>query len=134
MEIEESEVWLTDSTALPGAEQTAALMIIGIIILIICFILSFVGLCVPRISLLRVIGALLFLAVILQICALVIYPVRYTSDVAVNLENYLYSWTYGFGWGSTIIMFGCGVFFCCLPNFEDELLGNVKTKYFYTSS
>lgn len=113
---------------------SAALMIIGIIILILCFIVSFVGLCIPRISLLRVIGALLFLAVAVQVCALVIYPVRFTSDLATNPESYLYSWTYGFGWGSTIIMFGCGIFFCCLPNFEDELLGNVKTKYFYTSS
>ncbi|KAG8582896.1 hypothetical protein GDO81_008215, partial [Engystomops pustulosus] len=116
------------------AKATAALLIIGILILILCFILSFVGLCSPRISLLRVIGLLLFVAVVLQVCALIIYPVRYTSDVALNLENYLFSWSYGFGWGSTILMFGCGFFFCCLPNYEDELLGNVKTKYFYTSS
>ncbi|XP_068087765.1 p53 apoptosis effector related to PMP-22 [Hyperolius riggenbachi] len=115
-------------------KATAALLIIGFIILILCFLLSFVALCVPRIPLLRIIGFLLFVAVILQIIALVIYPVKFTADLAMSLESYLYSWTYGFGWGSTIIMFGCGVFFCCLPNFEDELLGNVKTKYFYTSS
>ncbi|XP_075059240.1 p53 apoptosis effector related to PMP-22 [Mixophyes fleayi] len=115
-------------------KASAALLIIGFIILILCFIISFVALCSPRISLLRLIGALLFLAVILQIMALIIYPVKFTSDLALSSENYLYSWTYGFGWGSTIIMFGCGIFFCCLPNFEDELLGNVKTKYFYTSS
>ncbi|XP_053317018.1 p53 apoptosis effector related to PMP-22 [Spea bombifrons] len=115
-------------------KATAALFIIGFIILIVCFLLSFVALCVPQIPVLRVIGALLLLAVILQIIALVIYPVCYTRDVVSGNENYLYSWTYGFGWGSTIIMFGCVFFFCCLPNFEDELLGNVKTKYFYTSS
>ncbi|KAM8946419.1 p53 apoptosis effector related to PMP-22 [Pelodytes ibericus] len=115
-------------------KATAALLIIGFIILIICFIISFVALCVPRISMLRVIGGLLILAVILQVIALIIYPVSYTNDVATQTENYLYSWTYGFGWGSTIIMFGCAIFFCCLPNYEDELLGNVKTKYFYTSS
>ncbi|XP_053566601.1 p53 apoptosis effector related to PMP-22 [Bombina bombina] len=115
-------------------KATAALLIIGFIILIICFIISFVALCVPNIGLLRVIGGLLLLAVILQIIALIIYPVHFTNDLATNQQNYLYSWTYGFGWGSTIIMFGCAIFFCCLPNYEDELLGNVKTKYFYTSA
>uniref|UniRef100_A0A8C5QNK9 P53 apoptosis effector related to PMP22 n=1 Tax=Leptobrachium leishanense TaxID=445787 RepID=A0A8C5QNK9_9ANUR len=115
-------------------KATAALLIIGFIILIICFLLSFVALCAPRISLLRVIGGLLILAVILQVIALVIYPSMYTNDLATRTENYLYSWTYGFGWGSTIIMFGSAIFFCCLPNYEDEMLGNAKTKYFYTSA
>ncbi|XP_029452337.1 p53 apoptosis effector related to PMP-22 [Rhinatrema bivittatum] len=113
---------------------TAAMLIIGFIILIICFLLSFLALCMPQFTLLRLIGALLFLAVICQICALIIYPVRYTDELATRDDKYLYSWTYGFGWSSTIVMFGCGIFFCCLPNYEDELMGNVKTKYFYTSS
>ncbi|RYB98452.1 hypothetical protein EUU22_22355, partial [Ciceribacter ferrooxidans] len=91
-------------------KATAALLIIGFIILIICFLLSFVALCTPRISLLRVIGGLLIFAVILQVIALVIYPSMYTNDLATGTENYLYSWTYGFGWGSTIIMFGCAIF------------------------
>ncbi|KAE8602204.1 hypothetical protein XENTR_v10013908 [Xenopus tropicalis] len=115
-------------------KATAALLIIGFILLIICFILSFVALCVPNMPLMRIIGAILILAVILQVIALIIYPVRFTNELATGNESYLYSWTYGFGWGSTIIMFGCAIFFCCLPNYEDELLENVKTKYFYTSA
>ncbi|XP_075453944.1 p53 apoptosis effector related to PMP-22 [Ascaphus truei] len=115
-------------------KATAALLIIGFIILIICFLISFVALCVPQIPMLRIIGGLLIVAVILQIIALIIYPVCFTNDLAKNNENYMYSWSYGFGWGSTIIMFGCAIFFCCLPNYEEELLGNTKTKYFYTSS
>ncbi|KAG8444424.1 hypothetical protein GDO86_009562 [Hymenochirus boettgeri] len=112
---------------------TAALLLIGFIILVICFILSFVALCSPVMPLMRIIGALLLLSVICQVIALVIYPSRFTLDLATSIESYLYSWTYGFGWGATIIIFGCAVFFCCLPNYEDELMGNVKTKYFYTS-
>ncbi|XP_030054383.1 p53 apoptosis effector related to PMP-22-like [Microcaecilia unicolor] len=112
---------------------TAAMLLIGFIILVICFLLSFVALCVPQIGVMRLIGALLFLAVACQIIALVIYPSKYTLELVTGDYRYLYSWTYGFGWSSTIVMFGCAVLFCCLPSYEDELMGNVKTKYFYTS-
>uniref|UniRef100_A0A8C2GBH2 P53 apoptosis effector related to pmp22 n=1 Tax=Cyprinus carpio TaxID=7962 RepID=A0A8C2GBH2_CYPCA len=62
---------------LPWAQAVSALMIIGLIILIIAFIISFVALCCSlNVSLLPVVGGLLIFAVIIQIIALIIYPVK----------------------------------------------------------
>ncbi|KAG9275060.1 p53 apoptosis effector related to PMP-22 [Astyanax mexicanus] len=115
------------------AQAVAALMIIGLIILIIAFIVSCVALCCTlNIPLLRVIGVLLIIAVILQIIALIIYPVKFNETIFEG--HYDYTWAYGFGWGATILMMGCGILFCCLPRYEDYLTGLEKTKYIYTSS
>ncbi|XP_055495181.1 p53 apoptosis effector related to PMP-22 [Leucoraja erinacea] len=115
------------------AQATAALLIIGLLLLIVCFILSIVALCKERPSLLRVIGFILFIAVLLQFVALVIYPVKFT-DVLVQSGAYEYSWAYGFAWGATILMIGCGIFFCCLPKYEEELYGLTKPYYIYQSN
>ncbi|XP_030054382.1 p53 apoptosis effector related to PMP-22 [Microcaecilia unicolor] len=117
---------------------TAALMVLGFIFLVICFLLSLVAFCVPQLRLARPIGALLFLAVILQFIALIIYPIMLTqelySDENTKAETfYVYSWSYGFGWGTVIVMFGAAIAFCCIPMYEDEILGNTKPTYFYTS-
>ncbi|XP_056326356.1 p53 apoptosis effector related to PMP-22 [Danio aesculapii] len=118
---------------LPWAQAVAALMIIGLIILILAFIISLVALCCTlNISLLPFIGGLLILAVIVQIIALIIYPVKFNEQI---YEGYYdYTWAYGFGWGATILTLGCGILFCCLPRYEDELSGMAKTKYIYQSS
>ncbi|KAK6489568.1 p53 apoptosis effector related to PMP-22-like [Huso huso] len=113
------------------AKAVAALMIIGLLLLIIAFIVSVVSLCTLRLSLLRVVGFLLLFAVVLQIIALIIYPVHFNKLIYEG--QYDYSWAYGFGLGATIIMLGCGILFCCLPNYEDELTGMAKTKYIYTT-
>ncbi|XP_038672221.1 p53 apoptosis effector related to PMP-22 [Scyliorhinus canicula] len=112
------------------AKATAAMLIIGCILLIICFILSFLALCKGQASLLKVIGLILFVAVLFQVIALIIYPVKFTETQIKN-GDYEYSWSYGFGWGATILMIGCGVFFCCLPKYEEELYGQAKPIYFY---
>ncbi|KAL7890416.1 hypothetical protein AOLI_G00026740 [Acnodon oligacanthus] len=117
---------------LSWAQAVAALMIIGLIILIIAFIISCVALCCTlNIPLLPFIGLLLIIAVILQIIALIIYPVKFNELIFEG--HYDYTWAYGFGWGATILMLGCGVLFCCLPRYEDQLTGLEKTKYIYTS-
>ncbi|TRY65246.1 hypothetical protein DNTS_014058 [Danionella cerebrum] len=105
----------------------AALMIIAFIVLVVAFIISFVALCCTlNISLLPFIG------VIVQIIALIIYPVKFNELI---YEGYYdYTWAYGFGWGATILMLGCGILFCCLPNYEDELSGMAKTTYIYSSA
>ncbi|KAJ8416045.1 hypothetical protein AAFF_G00380670 [Aldrovandia affinis] len=117
----------------PWAQAVAALMILGLIILIIAFIISCLSLCCSlNFALLPVIGVLLFIAVVLQIIALIIYPVKFNEMIYEG--QYYYTWAYGFGWGATVLMIGCGVLFCCLPQYEDEVTGLAKTKYLYSSA
>lgn len=115
------------------AQAVAALMIIGLLILIIAFIISCVALCCTlNIPLLPLVGVLLFIVVVIQIIALIIYPVKFNEQIFEG--HYSYTWAYGFGWGATILTIGCGILFCCLPRYEDELTGLAKTKYIYSSS
>ncbi|XP_018605093.1 p53 apoptosis effector related to PMP-22 [Scleropages formosus] len=115
------------------AQAVAALMILGLIFLIIAFIVSFLALCCTlNITLLPVVGVLLFVPVVLQVIALIIYPVKFNELIFEG--HYDYTWAYGFGWGATILMLGCSVLFCCLPRYEDELTGLAKTKYLYSSA
>ncbi|XP_067092943.1 p53 apoptosis effector related to PMP-22 [Osmerus mordax] len=117
----------------PWAQAVAALMIIGLIILIIAFIISCIALCCTlNISLLPIIGILLFIVVVVQIIALIIYPVKFNDLIFEG--HYVFTWAYGFAWGATILTIGCGILFCCLPRYEDELTGMAKTKYIYSSA
>lgn len=71
-------------------------------------------------------------AVVFQVIALIIYPVKFNELIFEG--HYYYTWAYGFGWGATILCIGCAILFCCLPRYEDELTGLAKTKYIYSSA
>ncbi|XP_061601379.1 p53 apoptosis effector related to PMP-22 [Cololabis saira] len=114
------------------AQAVAALMIIGLILLILAFILSVVAMCNVNIALLGVTAILLVVVVIVQIIALIIYPVKFKEEIFEG--QYYFTWAYGFGWGATILCIGCSFLFCCLRNYEDDLRGDAKPKYIYTSS
>ncbi|XP_047459206.1 p53 apoptosis effector related to PMP-22 [Mugil cephalus] len=117
----------------PWAQAVAALMLIGLIILIIAFIVAVAGMCNVNPGLLVATGALLLLVVIVQVIALIIYPVKF-NETLIYEGDYFYTWAYGFGWGATIVCLGCTIIFCCLPRYESHLRGEEKIKYLYTSS
>ncbi|XP_012720433.2 p53 apoptosis effector related to PMP-22 [Fundulus heteroclitus] len=113
------------------AQAVAALMIIGLIILIFAFIISIVGMLNVESAFFIITGVLLVIVAILQIIALIIYPVNFNEKIFEG--RYYYTWAYGFGWGATIICLGCSFIFCCLTNCLDDIRGDEKIRYIYES-
>uniref|UniRef100_A0A8C8SS50 Transmembrane protein 47 n=1 Tax=Pelusios castaneus TaxID=367368 RepID=A0A8C8SS50_9SAUR len=59
----------------------------------------------------RVVAVLLFAAVVLQVCALILYPIKFI-DSSMLKSYHEFNWGYGLGWGSTIFMLGAAILFC----------------------
>ncbi|KFR07385.1 p53 apoptosis effector, partial [Opisthocomus hoazin] len=112
----------------------AATYLVGFLLLVICFALAIIAFAIDtlRFNFIRGIGGLLFVAAVFSIMGLVIYPVKFSSEMELTGIN-MFSWAYGFGWTTAIMEICLGFFFCCLPNYEDQILGNVKPTYFYSS-
>ncbi|XP_004077102.1 p53 apoptosis effector related to PMP-22 [Oryzias latipes] len=114
----------------PWAQAVAALMIIGLILLIIAFIIAVVSMCNIDVGCMYGTATVLAIVVVIQIIALIIYPVNFNERIFEG--QYFYTWAYGFGWGATILTLGCSILFCCLPQYEDDLRGEKKINYFIT--
>lgn len=53
----------------------------------------------------------LFSTVVLQSCALVLYPIKFIDGKMLQTYHE-FNWGYGLGWGATIFMLGGGVLLC----------------------
>lgn len=63
----------------------------------------------------------LLLVVVLQACALVLYPIKFI-DGTVLQTYHEFNWGYGLGWGATIFMLGGGILFCLRTDiYEDSM-------------
>ncbi|XP_028579371.1 p53 apoptosis effector related to PMP-22-like [Podarcis muralis] len=115
-------------------KAAAATFFVGFVIIVICFALAIIAFAIPtlRFNFIRGIGGLCFVAAVFSLMGLVIYAVMVSKYLRENypggIRNEL-SWSYGFGWTMCLMGIGMGFFLCCLPLYEDHILGNVKPYY-----
>lgn len=59
------------------------------------------------------------LSVVLQVCSLVLYPIKFIETVSLKIYHE-FNWGYGLAWGATIFSFGGAILYCLNPkNYED---------------
>ncbi|XP_022071814.1 transmembrane protein 47 [Acanthochromis polyacanthus] len=67
----------------------------------------------------KVVAIMLFSAVVLQVCSLVLFPIKFIESVSLRVYHE-FNWGYGLAWGSTIFSFGGAILYCLNPkNYED---------------
>ncbi|XP_007433374.1 p53 apoptosis effector related to PMP-22 [Python bivittatus] len=111
----------------------AGTFLVGFVLICICFALSIIAFAIPtlRFNFIRGIGGLCFVAAIFSLMGLVIYAVMISTHVIFPVNTvHVFDWSYGFGWTMCLMAIGLGFFFCCLPLYEDHILGNVKPEYY----
>ncbi|KAJ0061981.1 hypothetical protein NL108_014692 [Boleophthalmus pectinirostris] len=69
----------------------------------------------------RTVAVFLFTAVVLQACALVLYPIKFI-DGTVLQTYHEFNWGYGLGWGATIFMLGGGILFCLRTDIYEDAM------------
>ncbi|XP_032832707.1 transmembrane protein 47-like [Petromyzon marinus] len=100
---------------------TLALVLTASVLALICTIMGCVSLCRNSSQrLYKLIAALLFFAAVLQVCALVLYPIKFLEAPAQSSTYYEFNWGYGVAWGAVIFMIGAGVLYCINPKTEDH--------------
>ncbi|XP_060609424.1 p53 apoptosis effector related to PMP-22-like [Anolis sagrei] len=114
-------------------QGAAGTFMVAFVLVVICFALSIIAFAINtlRFNFVRGIGGIFFVAAVFSLMALVIYPVMISKYIIfpVGTVNQ-FGWAYGFGWTMCLMSIGLGFFFCCLPLYEDQILGNVKPYYY----
>ncbi|TDH04937.1 hypothetical protein EPR50_G00137110 [Perca flavescens] len=101
---------------------TLVLLVAGAVATLLAFLVALISLCRgTQRRHYRTVAVLLFTAVVLQACALVLYPIKFI-DGTVLQTYHEFNWGYGLGWGATIFMLGGGILFCLRTDvYEDAM-------------
>ncbi|XP_078416575.1 transmembrane protein 47-like [Cetorhinus maximus] len=99
---------------------TVALLLAGAAIIFIAFLVALISICQgTRRRFYRPVAVLLFAAVVLQVCGLILYPIKFV-ETATMRTYHEFNWGYGIAWGATIFSFGGAVLYCLNPkNYDD---------------
>lgn len=116
-----SAEWSCSSTlATDWQIATLALLLGGAALTLLSFLVALVSLCFgSRTRCYKPVAVMLFSAVVLQVCSLVLFPIKFIETITLTLYHE-FNWGYGLGWGSTIFSFGGAMLYCLNPkNYED---------------
>uniref|UniRef100_A0A3B3UAS9 Transmembrane protein 47 n=1 Tax=Poecilia latipinna TaxID=48699 RepID=A0A3B3UAS9_9TELE len=99
---------------------TLALLLGGAALTLLSFLVALVSLCFgSRSCCYKPVAVMLFSAVVLQVCSLVLFPIKFIETVSLRVYHE-FNWGYGLAWGSTIFSFGGAILYCLNPkNYED---------------
>ncbi|XP_023698525.2 transmembrane protein 47-like [Paramormyrops kingsleyae] len=118
---EEAAVWNCLSTLRTDWQvATAVLLLAGAAVTLVAFLIALISLCKgTQWNHYRTVAIFLFTAVVLQACALVLYPIKFI-DGKVLQTYHEFNWGYGLGWGATIFMLGGGILFCLRTDLYED--------------
>ncbi|XP_074528375.1 transmembrane protein 47-like [Halichoeres trimaculatus] len=120
---EEEAVWSCFSTLTSDWQiATLVLLVTGAVATLVAFLVALISLCRgTHRQHYRTVAVFLFTAVVLQACALVLYPIKFI-DGTVLQTYHEFNWGYGLGWGATIFMLGAGILFCLRTDIYEEAM------------
>ncbi|XP_030648947.1 transmembrane protein 47-like [Chanos chanos] len=101
---------------------TLVLLLAGACVTLVAFLMAFISLCNgTHRRHYRTVAVFLFTAVVLQACALVLYPIKFI-DGTVLQTYHEFNWGYGLGWGATIFMLGGSILFCLRTDMYEDAM------------
>ncbi|XP_041656658.1 transmembrane protein 47-like [Cheilinus undulatus] len=120
---EEEAVWTCFSTLTSDWQfATLALLLAGAVGTLVAFLVALISHCRgTHRKHYRTVAVFLFTAVVLQACALVLYPIKFI-DGTVLQTYHEFNWGYGLGWGATIFMLGGGILFCLRTDIYEDAM------------
>ncbi|XP_077164572.1 transmembrane protein 47-like isoform X2 [Paroedura picta] len=99
---------------------TLVLILTSATITLLSFLMSLISFCLGTYkSYYQVAALLLFASVVLQVCALILYPIKFIDSTLLK-SYHEFNWGYGLGWGSAIFMLGAAILYCLRTDVYDD--------------